>query len=258
MPEPPGGLIGTHYPAKQPNHIANLGFWYDFSDIRTLYQDTARATPVTADGQLIGSVADKSSIAVHLTRGSGAGTEPVYKANIRNGNSVSRHDGTDDYWLSASNIPAMGASGWVGFAVFSRAGVATGDQIIAVGSNLWACDSATDWLWKYTAGGVAAKVGGAATTGWNIGQFASLGTGTGSAKVWLNGGQPGLGNNAGMTFSDGSGQLHVAEGGGAPPASPFFGDIGELIFYNRYLSDEEQGNISVYLAQKWNVSHTSW
>lgn len=88
-----------------PLSIPTLTGWYDFSDIATLFQDTARATPVTADAQLIGSVADKSGGGRHLARGGAAGTEPVYKAAIRNGRSISRWDSTK-WMLSGTTFAA--------------------------------------------------------------------------------------------------------------------------------------------------------
>jgi hypothetical protein len=43
------------------------GVWYDPSDFNTLYQDTAGTVPVTAVGQPVGKVLDKSGNNNHLT-----------------------------------------------------------------------------------------------------------------------------------------------------------------------------------------------
>jgi len=80
-----------------PGEIPGLTGWYDFSDVSTLFQDTAFATPVTTDAQAIGSMRDKSGGNRHLVRGGGAGTEPTYKQNIQAGRSIGRFDGGD--WL---------------------------------------------------------------------------------------------------------------------------------------------------------------
>jgi hypothetical protein len=42
------------------------GFWYDASDLSTLFQDTAGTTPVTAHGQSVGKMLDKSGNGAHL------------------------------------------------------------------------------------------------------------------------------------------------------------------------------------------------
>lgn len=54
------------------NPIQNLfnnnekGFWYDFQDIRTLFQDEEGTIPVTASGQKVGRIIDKSGNGWHL------------------------------------------------------------------------------------------------------------------------------------------------------------------------------------------------
>lgn len=93
-----GNFSGAHFgqdfrPAGfTPASLPNLSAWYDFSQIASLWQDAARTTPVTADGQSIRGVTDLSGNGFH---GSEAGAVPVFKTGIRNNNSVSR-------WVAAS------------------------------------------------------------------------------------------------------------------------------------------------------------
>lgn len=49
---------------------AQKGFWYDPADMSTLFQDTAGTTPVTAVGQTVGKMLDKSGNGAHLIFGS--------------------------------------------------------------------------------------------------------------------------------------------------------------------------------------------
>lgn len=96
-----------------PDSVSGLLHWADFSTVANLYQDSGRATPVTADGQPIGGVADRSSNAVHLSQGTAA-SRPLYKTGIINGRSVSRADGVDDYLqgtLSANPLTALSIYG---------------------------------------------------------------------------------------------------------------------------------------------------
>lgn len=48
---------------------SETGVWYDFSDMGTLYQDSTGTIPVTASGQRVGKVLDKSGNGLHATQG---------------------------------------------------------------------------------------------------------------------------------------------------------------------------------------------
>ncbi len=56
------------------------GGWYDPSDLSTLWQDESATTPVTADGQSVQRIDDKSGNGNHLTVVA-AGEAPVYKTD---------------------------------------------------------------------------------------------------------------------------------------------------------------------------------
>lgn len=57
--------------------LSEPGGWYDPSDITTLFQDDAGATPVTAAGQTVGRILDKSGRGNHLTQSTLA-NRPTY------------------------------------------------------------------------------------------------------------------------------------------------------------------------------------
>lgn len=87
--------------------------WFDFSDITTLYQTNATTTPVTADGQVIGYVADKSGNGRHFTQAT-AGKRPAYKTNIQNGLSVARFTSASAQDFASASLAAtafLGADG---------------------------------------------------------------------------------------------------------------------------------------------------
>lgn len=54
------------------------GAWYDPSDTTTLFQDSAGTTPVTASGQPVGLMLDKSGRGHHATQPT-AGSRPIYR-----------------------------------------------------------------------------------------------------------------------------------------------------------------------------------
>jgi hypothetical protein len=75
--------------------------WYDFSDLSTLFQDTAATSPVTADGQSVARVNDKSGNGRHLTQAT-AGFRPLYKTS--GGLSWLESDGVDDVLKPATQF----------------------------------------------------------------------------------------------------------------------------------------------------------
>jgi hypothetical protein len=78
---------------------SNLYAWFDASDISTLYQDSARTTAVTTNGDPVGSWGDKSGNSRHLSQGT-SGSRPTYTSS---GTSLS-FDGTDDTMTRAMNL----------------------------------------------------------------------------------------------------------------------------------------------------------
>jgi len=77
------------------------GVWFDPSDLSTMFQDSAGTTPVTAAGQPVGRIVDKSGNGVAATQGT-AGSRPVLRQDA-SGKYYLEFDGTDD-WLATSAI----------------------------------------------------------------------------------------------------------------------------------------------------------
>lgn len=86
-----GNLTSQNFTAK----ANNVHTWFDYSDATLLYTDSGLTTLVTADGDVLGGVRDKSGNAHNLTQGT-TSKKPIYKVNIYNGLSTGRWDGTDD------------------------------------------------------------------------------------------------------------------------------------------------------------------
>jgi len=77
------------------------GAWYDPSDISTLFMDAAGTVPVTADGDPVGMMKDKSGNGNHATQTLSA-SRPTYHAN-----GVRRWitgDGIDDYLIMPGGL----------------------------------------------------------------------------------------------------------------------------------------------------------
>lgn len=60
-----------------PAQVAGLSAWYDPADMTTLFQDTAMTVPVTAPGQSVAAMRDKSGNGRHMVQ-SVAAARPVY------------------------------------------------------------------------------------------------------------------------------------------------------------------------------------
>lgn len=84
------------------------GAWFDPSDLTTLFQDAAGTTPVTALGQPVGLMRDKSGRGNHVSQATAA-ARPTYQQNA-GGKYYLAFDGVDDS-LSSST----GGGGTTGF-----------------------------------------------------------------------------------------------------------------------------------------------
>lgn len=83
------------YVPFSPRSVFNgkYGLWYDISDISTLFQDAAGTIPVTAHGQPVGKLLDKSGNNNHASQ-TKLNSRPIYKTD---GNlSWLEFDGIDD------------------------------------------------------------------------------------------------------------------------------------------------------------------
>lgn len=70
--------------------------WLDWSSLATLFQDSARTTPVASDGDPIGAASDKSGASRHVIQATSS-KRFTWKAAIQNGLGVGRSDGSDDF-----------------------------------------------------------------------------------------------------------------------------------------------------------------
>jgi hypothetical protein len=86
-----------------------LAYYYDISDISTLFKDTAGTVPVTADGDAVARVNDKSGNGFTITQTNGSGFCPVYRAG--GGKPYLELTGASSQWLSTpGNVQAVNAT----------------------------------------------------------------------------------------------------------------------------------------------------
>lgn len=86
---------------------SEAGAWYDPSDLSTLWQDTGGTVAVTADGQSVARMDDKSGNGNHLTQAT-AGMRPVYHTDGTK--HWLEYDGVDDILVApiATSLPVDG------------------------------------------------------------------------------------------------------------------------------------------------------
>lgn len=99
-PKNPGSSGGSG--GFQPSTLfaaGEQGFWYDPSDMTTMFQDSAGTTPVTAAGQVVGLIRDKSGRSNHASQASAA-SKPI----LRNTGALwwLEFDGIDDFLVTAT------------------------------------------------------------------------------------------------------------------------------------------------------------
>jgi len=83
------------------------GAWYDPSDLTTMFQDSTGTTPVTADGQPVGLILDKSGRNNHASQATAA-KRPLYKTS--GGLHWLQFDGVDDA-LATGNFAISNLTG---------------------------------------------------------------------------------------------------------------------------------------------------
>jgi len=82
------------------------GGWWDAGDIATLFQDSAGTIPVTADGDPVGRITDKSGNGKHLIQAT-AGSRPLYKIDGTTGKPYI-HTNDSDAWMSCASFNMSG------------------------------------------------------------------------------------------------------------------------------------------------------
>lgn len=78
-----------------PSDISDLSLWLDANDLSSLFQDSAKTTPVTANNDPVGAWADKSGNGRDATQAT-AGLRPTYLTGVANGLPGIKHENSSD------------------------------------------------------------------------------------------------------------------------------------------------------------------
>ena len=226
-----------------PLDISGLQLWLDFSDETKLYTDSAKTTPVTSDGDVIGAIEDKSGNSNDAVQATTA-NKPLYKTGIQNGLSIGRFDGAND-WMSLAGMTVPLGSYTV-FAVYNPADIATTQYIFDVETGrlvLAHTLSATVNVGWYD--GTAREIA-AATTDIQLLTFHL--TSGGNGEVFRNASSLGTAAYAAKAIGDAVGLFSRYDG-----ADLMEGDCFELLLYNAALSTLDRETVRDWLNAKWAV-----
>lgn len=144
------------------------GFWYDPNDLSTMFQDAAGTVPVTAVGQPVGLIRDKSGRNNHARQTTSA-ARPILRQNATTGAYYLEFDGSDDF-LQTGNIDFTSTDKVSLFAgVNLRSGVPTGcvaeigasSQSIDGSFGLFRGPTTLQWASRGTSGVLGAVYGSA-------------------------------------------------------------------------------------------------
>ena len=99
-----GNILQLKYDQLIQSLFANneQGFFYDPNDLSTMFQNSAGTIPVTAVGQPVGLIRDKSGRNNHAYQATSA-SRPILRKNAVTGANYLEFDGTDDF-LQTGNI----------------------------------------------------------------------------------------------------------------------------------------------------------
>jgi hypothetical protein len=106
------------------------GVWLDPSDFSTMFQDSAGTTPVTAVGQPVGKINDKSGRGNHATQAT-AGSRPLLQQD-GNGCYYLAFDGVDDYMTLPDSCMSNLQTSNQPFAMFAGARRETGGTFMSL------------------------------------------------------------------------------------------------------------------------------
>lgn len=190
----------------------------------------------------IKQVQDKSGNSNHATQTT-LGLKPTYQTNVKNGLSIGRFDGTNDYLTTLALGPFAQPS--TAYAIVKRTGTVYHQGIF---------DSTTlegqilDFA-SSTAHGVDAGTPATATTNHD--------TSFHMVSVIFNGAASALyydGTQFGGALSVGAGSMAgMVVGAWGDFTNPLNGDIGEILFYNALHTTVQRQQVEAYLRSKWGT-----
>lgn len=236
---------------SSPVHsIPGVFFWLDATS------ETAFDTDVD-EGSAVQNMYDQNiqtNDKVHFTQAT-SGKRPIYRRELVNKLPGLYFDGTDDVLQSVSQYHVTTVSPnnentffYVGYFPSTVAFPGYFNfQISGGAERIYFAGFTATPKFTYVAE-ITNSINGGNTLARNL--IATLEKKNGTQRIYINGAQTATGANT-ATFSSFSSNFFV----GARLASTGFArvDVGEVIFFDRALKDEERESIETYLSKKWGI-----
>jgi len=239
----PSSRIVGKVTAKTPAQLGLLHWKAD--DLATLWKDTARTTPVTADGDVVASWKEQGSNNF-LTRTAGGGFNPLYKVSQSGSIAGILFDGSNDWLDIPSGAYSALTSGEV-FLLMKNASLAKGHVVLGTGgSPLYPNSGGSGYVWDSCFSNQRYIVGDPATdlTAWHV--FNSAGE---PGNYWARfNNRPFYRstNNTVAMIGGGSAVLGATGAGGAALNGP----ILDFVIAPRILSSRERWGLMAYFASR--------
>lgn len=245
--EPKAGGAAAAPPFSPPDQ-ANLLTWVDAQTLSSLFKDTARTQPVTADADSIGAWNDKvGNLIDHYETIESASANATYNTNIINGFPAVRHNTGDGIWSPSAVTPGIGTGNFHIIMVMRRHGTGTGNRVLFsfAGSTL-------SFMYRHSGANVlAASITGSGTLAFNSAVTVNtnfileLWRDSGTLKAAINGVQQATTHATAANFS-GTNRIYIL----SDPSNIPQAYIGELFFYKSF-SAENQTTLRSYLNTRW-------
>lgn len=226
-----------------PSDVSGLEEWFDADGLPTLFQDSAKTTPVTSDGDPVGAWVDQAG-SVDEALQTVTAAKPTYRASVALlGNQPALEFDGGDYLQGAFSATLAQPNTVFAVGRFT----ATTNRIMFDGDDagnrhvFWANALSSDWEML----AATLLTGSAANTNAHI--FTILYDGVSSA-FYVDGTVDASGD-AGLHSMDG-----ITIGTQHGVAASFLGFISEWIIYDADLSTVDKNRVQNYLANKYGVT----
>jgi hypothetical protein len=246
-----GSMAGKAVAAFAPDQLTNLHAWYKGDG--TLWQDSARTTPVTANNDPVGAWDDASGNGYHVLQAT-AGNRPVYKATGGPNSKPAVNADVAGKYLSKTT----GLTNWTGgVTIFIVANTASGGQS---NNDYWLgfrtpsddaaviCGFVTDAVEYFASPRIT--LGAPHATTYHIFEFVDLGNGAASSAVGLRNGTV-TATTTGSSKNLGTAMFLFATNSGAGSSVANF---AEVIIYKEGKGTTDRSSVRSYLGTKYGIT----
>ena len=233
------------------------GFFYDPNDLTTMFRDAAGTVPVTAVGQPVGRILDKSGRNNHAFQTNSA-SRPILRKNAITGANYLEFDGSDDF-LRTNNIDFTGTDKVSLFAGVRKLSDATRGMLLELSTTASSRSFRFETSFNTSGSMYYGSTGETPRTSFVVlpapdsfvaTMKSSIGTNIMYLKVNNTLGEPS--DSSQGTGNYGNYPLYIGRRGGA--SLPFNGHVYSLIGIGRLTTDNETAAIEKEIAKRLGVT----